>query len=98
MSHAYGKVYRNNVVAAHYEYDGTSDIALPRMYLTSDEVKANWRKGSWVECTCGEPSVPVVLYTDYGYGSHWDGKACFKCIGDHGRHRHLPGRHPHAQR
>lgn len=79
MSHAYGEVTQDGKVVAHFEYNGTSNVCCPKMYDTWKAMNAEWRKGPWVKCTCGKPSVDVILYTDYGNGYYWPGKACFEC-------------------
>jgi len=35
----------------------------------------NWRKGEWVECTCGNEE-PVNIFSDYGGGFYLEAKAC----------------------
>lgn len=78
MSHAHGEVILDGKVIGHYEYNGTSDVALPNVYDTPEEVTANWRKGGR-ECSCGQPSIDVTLFSYYGSGFHWPGKYCPRC-------------------
>ena len=79
MSHARGEIIIGGRVAAHYEYNGTSDVAQPKLYATYEELDADWREGEWVTCTCGQPSTPCVIWTDYGGGFYWDGAVCMTC-------------------
>jgi len=45
MSHAYGEVIVNRAVVAYFEYNGTSDVAQPKLYATRDDLEADWRQG-----------------------------------------------------
>ena len=81
MSHAFGKVHFVDGLVLHYEYDGTSDVTIPRLYTTANEVAANWRRVDdwvWNCCTCGKDE-PVKIYSSYGGGFSWDGRACRHC-------------------
>lgn len=44
MSHANGEVIFNDGSIKHFEYNGTSDICIPKLYDTYDEMTDNWRK------------------------------------------------------
>jgi hypothetical protein len=55
-------------------------VVLPTIRSTREEVASHWRSGAWAECGCGRPAVDVVIYSDYGFGFHWPGKACFDCL------------------
>lgn len=79
MSHANGRVYKDGVVVAHFEYDGTVDYCISVLCATHEEVWITWRKKKPHVCTCGRPCSDVTLYTDYGDGSYWPGKVCFPC-------------------
>jgi hypothetical protein len=87
MSHAWGEVIQDGKVVGHYEYNGTCDVCLPRIYDTHKEVMDNWRseQSATASCTCGDPPSDVILYSDYGDGFYWPAKACLKCraiVGD----------------
>ena len=80
MSNTLGKVYKDKVVVGYYEYYGTCDIVEPTIRKTAQEVYDLWRKPEYRKCTCGKPSEDVILYSDYGDGFHWSGKACLTCL------------------
>ncbi|MEK7654599.1 MAG: hypothetical protein AAB345_05025 [Patescibacteria group bacterium] len=88
MSHSNGEVIHENEVVGFFEYDGCSDIAISAIWNTLEEVETNWRSGVWKRCTCGQPSVDVLLFTDYGGGFYWPAKVCLKC-------RAILGPHPY---
>lgn len=81
MSHAWGEVIHEGKVVGRYEYNGTADVAMSRIFDTNDELKQHWRTehADDAECTCGQPPADVILYSDYGGGFHWPAKACLKC-------------------
>mgnify|MGYP003649546544 FL=1 len=78
MSHATGSIKFEDNTIRYYEYNGTCDVVISHHYKTLDEVSENWRKGEWLECTCGEEE-PVSIFTQYGDGYYIEGKACKKC-------------------
>lgn len=78
MSHASGSILFKDGTIKHYEYDGTADVVISHLYDTMQEVHDNWRKGTWIDCSCGDEE-DVEVYTSYGYGSCFKGKACKKC-------------------
>jgi hypothetical protein len=80
MSHATGQVIKDDAIIAYYEYNGTVDVAQPKLYLTKEEVSANWRTYPDAECTCGKASEDVLLYTSYGAGYYWPGRVCMSCL------------------
>ncbi|MEK7640932.1 MAG: hypothetical protein AAB389_02970 [Patescibacteria group bacterium] len=90
MSHANGEVIYQGKVVGLFEYDGTSDIAVPAIWDTNEELEAHWRNNDWKKCTCGQPNIDVILYTDYGYGFHWPAKACLKCKAITASHQPFP--------
>ena len=80
MSHANGKIrFVSDGAILHYEYDGTSDIALPLLHKTEESVNENWRRGKWETCVCGNPDESVEIYSDYGGGFYWFGRGCRNC-------------------
>jgi len=79
MSHAEGKVRFGDGDIMYFEYDGTSDVAQPTLYKTHDELWEKWRNEDWNECKCGKDE-PVEIAETYGGGTHWNGRACRKCM------------------
>lgn len=74
MSHSEGNVTFQDGEVFYFEYNGTCDIAVPKLYKTVEEMRNNWRRGSKDTCECeGEE---VKIYTTYGRGIEWMGKAC----------------------
>lgn len=81
MSHQPGQVIFGPGIQAYFEYDGTSDIALSRIYLTTDEMNENWRKQVWTTCTATDHvRTPCWLFSSYGNGFFWYGEVCMKCM------------------
>lgn len=62
----------------YYEYNGTCDVPISHHYETPQEVRDNWRKHDWLTCECGGEE-DVEVYSDYGGGFYFDGKACMRC-------------------
>ena len=81
MSHANGEVIHNGLVVGHFEYNGTGDFAYRRIFPTHEELHRHWRTdhADDAACSCGKEPVAVILYSDYGSGFNWDGKACLEC-------------------
>ncbi len=81
MSHAHGKVFLNGEVIAHFEYDGTVDVAISHLCDSAEEVQSTWRDKNWMECadTGTHSHVPVTLFTTYGGGFYWPGIVCLRC-------------------
>src|SRR5687768_10382284 len=81
MSHANGEVIRDGRTVGWFEYNGTGDYALRRVFGTYEELHRHWRTehAEEADCVCGEPPADVTLYTDYGGGFHWPAKACLRC-------------------
>jgi hypothetical protein len=80
MSHAGGTVTFKDGDILHFEYNGTSDICIPMLYTTEDELSDNWRNGQWRECSCENEHEDVIIYSSYGGGFDWHGKACRVCM------------------
>lgn len=78
MSHSSGAVKFNDGEIWFYEYNGTTDVVISNLRKTLQEVRDNWRESEWLECTCGK-AEPVEIYSDYGGGFCFNGKACRKC-------------------
>lgn len=83
MSNAIGKIYSSDrtQILAYFEYYGTSDQCNPVLRKTREEVEANWRQGEWKYCSDpkGHAQREVIIYSDYGYGWHWNGTICETC-------------------
>ncbi len=82
MSHASGRVRLWDGVEFWYEYNGTSDVVMPRLYETLDELQANWRRtDDDPECQ-HDPNCDwelAMISSNYGGGFHWPGQVCRKC-------------------
>jgi hypothetical protein len=79
MSHSSGKVTFKDGLVLHFEYNGTSDICIPKLYETFEEMSENWRTYPKAECNCGNDEE-VIIYASYGGGIEWEGRACRKCM------------------
>jgi hypothetical protein len=84
MSHADGAVKFPDGIIMYYEYNGTVDFVIPRLYTTKEEMEANWRSANhdyvFNNCTCGQMAEPVEILSMYGGGFWWNGKACRTCM------------------
>jgi hypothetical protein len=91
VSHTQGKVYIDSKLFGYFEWNGTSDVIIPRVYKTNEELQANWRtedekQAGWdlvKDCphrSDGQIVVDAILYTDYGDGFHWKGQVCIECM------------------
>lgn len=83
MSHANGLCKFPDGQIFHFEYDGTTDMPMRKLWKTTAELHAHWREPyelACKECTCGQPLVEVELWTDYGGGYTMPGKACMTCM------------------
>jgi hypothetical protein len=81
MSHATGKVFTDtDTPIAYFDYDGTCDFAVRKLYLTSDEMWEHVREEPDSQCSCGNPPIEVILETDYGNGIEWYSTACLNCM------------------
>lgn len=79
MSHAHATFIFSDRGPLFGEYNGTSDVMLPLMFSSREQVDDNWRKQEWKNCICkGEP-ISCIAHTDYGGGFWWYGKACLAC-------------------
>lgn len=81
MSHAMGEVIKDGKTVGYYEYNGTSDFVTSKIRATEQEVHDHWRGHDlFGKCDCGQPPEDVLLYTCYGFGYYWPGKACLQCM------------------
>lgn len=79
MSHSSGSVvFHKDGLVMHCEYDGTSDIMIPALWDTEEEMIDNWRTFNRKKCSCGN-FEPVTIYSNYGGGFDWEGEACRTC-------------------
>lgn len=79
MSHSRGAVkFNSDGKIMFYEYNGTSDVCIYHLYETIKEVSDNWFNHEWLNCDCGQDE-PVEIYSNYGGGFYWKGKACRFC-------------------
>ena len=78
MSHASGAVKFKDGRKKYYEYNGTSDVCISHLYDTFEEMSDNWRQSEWLSCECGEEEE-VEIYSSYGFGFCFKGKACKNC-------------------
>ena len=80
MSHAFGEVWSlDGKLQGYYEYNGTADVACTRIFHNEDDLIHAWRKDVFADCSCNQQSILVILYTEYGRGCYWLGKACLSC-------------------
>lgn len=90
MSHSIGAIqFKSDKKILFYEYDGTSDVVIPSLWETQEEVSEHWRKYDGPkECIRNKffPNVEghnhedVEIISTYGFGFHWQGKACRECM------------------
>lgn len=81
MSHASGTVtFVKDDKKCWFEYNGTSDVCIPSIWDTEEEMHDNWRKSGWKTCTCGGEHEEVVIESHYGGGFSWEGEACRTCM------------------
>lgn len=70
-------------VVGWFIYYGTCGVARPRIHPTREAAWEFHVRGETsvdeAACTCGNPSVPVVLQTSYGGGIRWHSRACITC-------------------
>ena len=81
MSHSTAAVrFISDGLILHGEYDGTSDVMLPKLYDTNEERSANWRSLDWPyhDKTC-DKSEDVIIAVSYGGGFSWQATACRHC-------------------
>jgi len=82
MSHSSGYVLFKDNLKLFYEYNGTVDIVLPKLWNTMKEVDIHWREYDPFDrkCICGKEPEPVQIYTSYGGGYYFEGTACRTCM------------------
>jgi len=81
MSHASGAVRFNDGAILYFEYNGTSDVCIPPLWETQEEVIKHWRADDprW-GCVCDVGAwEEVEIMSTYGGGFYWRGRACRGC-------------------
>src|ERR1700761_1676324 len=80
MSHQPGKVIVNNKIVAHFEYDGTSDVNLPQLYSSQEELSANWRQDqNWsLAQNCKHEPTAAIIFNSYADGAWHPGRVCLE--------------------
>ncbi len=77
MSHSYGAVRFDDGTIYHFEYNGTVDVCLPRLWKTIEEVTNHWREHIWPEHPSDCNKIEdVIMATTYGGGFGWKVQAC----------------------
>lgn len=80
MSHSQGRVKFPSGNIGYLEYNGTTDVMLPNIYETEEELLKNWRKQNWKSCSNKQHThIDVEIATSYGDGFYWKSKACVEC-------------------
>ncbi len=79
MSHATGMCrFDSDGLVMFFDYNGTVDLCVSHLVDTYEEVWGNIRRLAWLDCEDGKDE-PCVLFTDYGNGFYWEGRACRHC-------------------
>lgn len=74
MSHVSGQVLDVlGEIVGHFEYNGTVDVAKPKIFATLDACEAAWRQDQSASCACRGVEVTLV-----SGGLTWDGRACLE--------------------
>lgn len=77
MSHAIGAVkFKKDGLIKYFDYNGTADVSVSN--LVEDQQKVNFREMEWLSCKCKQDEE-VEIFTTYGYGRYWNGRACRNC-------------------
>lgn len=80
MSHALGDVIKDHRIVGAFVYNGTADVAYPRIFASGSEAAHYWSgETAGAECKCQNTPDDVVLFAHYGRGLYWNAKACLKC-------------------
>lgn len=79
MGSASGVVIKDREIIGHFRYFGVSDVVIPKIWPSFEELDKNWNNDTWNECSCGAMAEDVILYTSYGDGFYWSAKACLRC-------------------
>jgi hypothetical protein len=83
MSNALGAVRFQNGKVMFYEYGGTADVCSPTLRETPELVSQFWRQRgpgkSWDDIKACTHAEDVTIWSGYGGGFYWPGKACQTC-------------------
>lgn len=79
MGHIDGTVTFKDGLVLHFEYNGVSNVCIPNLYHTIDELDKHWRMDRWTVCTCNRDEE-VIIYSKYDDGFDWYGRACRYCM------------------
>lgn len=82
MSHSSGEVWVNGSRLGWFEYNGTADLVMPRIFLTQDELCDNWRNDHaqpWGE-KCGCDKTAAIVVSHYGSVNAWEAEVCVPCM------------------
>jgi hypothetical protein len=60
-------------IVGHFEYNGTTDVARPKIFATVEARDAAWRQDQPTPCAC--QGIHVTLCCDKLV---WDARACFE--------------------
>jgi len=74
VSHSPGQVLDViGEIVGYFEYNGTVDVARPKIFATAEERDAAWRADQPPPCKCHGDDVTLVCG-----GLTWDGRACLE--------------------
>lgn len=79
MSNCTGQVIHDGKIIGYVEYQGSGGMVMSRFFDTVEEVSEHWRTRPQASCTCGQPSVPILIWVEYARGFHWPSEACLAC-------------------
>lgn len=80
MSHSVGVVRFKDGDIKYYEYNGSVDVCIPKLFNTLEELmSSNWKWTS-TKSNCQHDIEDVEIYTTYGGGFYWRGTACKRCM------------------
>lgn len=82
MSRASGEVQFKDGTIMYCIYDGTSDIMHDKLFSTHNEAFQDYNKNISYNNGCKCDGEDVLIYTDYGMGTTYTGRACkeHRCI------------------
>lgn len=81
MSHQEARVRCQDGTVYFAEYNGTSDVIVPQIYATQDDLCDGWRSGEWRECSDPNHIHEAAEYAEtYADGSHGPIKICRSCL------------------
>lgn len=72
--------FNKNGKIVYCEYNSTRDFMRAKLFETEKEMDKYWRKEQPLVNNCKHESEDVEIYSTYGGGFSWEGKACRKCM------------------